>query len=123
MTQPKHSSSVTGASDQATQSPNPAGLPARKRVVLTRPAERQQHLAQKLEQAGFEVLQLPALVISPVLPDEAIEAIEAKGVNEIGETSGAGKTGQASKTMPAVVAHSASSSANVPLATATPKAA
>jgi len=104
MKQPKHSSSVTEATDQAKQSPNPADLPARKRVVLTRPAERQQHLAQKLEQAGFEVLQLPALVISPVLPDEAIEV---KGANKPGETSGAAEAGQASKPIPTAVADSA----------------
>lgn len=79
MTQPKRSSSVTGVPDQDKQSQNPAGLSARKRVVLTRPAERQQHLAQKLEQAGFEVLQLPALVISPVLPDEANGANAQRG--------------------------------------------
>ena len=38
------------------------------RVVLTRPAERQQKLAQHLSQAGCDVLSLPALTITPITP-------------------------------------------------------
>lgn len=43
---------------------------ARLRVVLTRPADRQIELAQRLRSLRFEVLQLPALTIRPVLPIE-----------------------------------------------------
>jgi len=39
------------------------------RVVLTRPADRQQVLASYLGSAGCEVLELPALTISPIYPE------------------------------------------------------
>ena len=54
----KLSSSVTDTSDKAI-----AG-----RVVLTRPAERQQQLAKQLRQSGLDVLELPALKITPLSP-------------------------------------------------------
>lgn len=41
------------------------------RVVLTRPADRQQSLASYLRHAGCDVLELPALTISPIYPSEA----------------------------------------------------
>ncbi|MCD8494447.1 MAG: uroporphyrinogen-III synthase [Burkholderiaceae bacterium] len=39
-----------------------------KRVVLTRPADRQEALAKHLRQSGCEVLELPALNIAPIAP-------------------------------------------------------
>ncbi len=39
-----------------------------KRVVLTRPADRQAALANRLRHLGCEVLELPALTVSPICP-------------------------------------------------------
>lgn len=45
----------------------PSDFPG-KRVVLTRPADRQQHLLDQLKQVNCEVLALPALTICPIVP-------------------------------------------------------
>lgn len=48
----------------------PAGDRGRLRVVLTRPAGRQTELSHRLTQMGCEVIELPALDISPIAPQE-----------------------------------------------------
>lgn len=60
-----------------------------RRVVLTRPAERQQQLASQLRQAGFEVLELPALTITPITP------VIPVGSAKLGTSTGMAATGTA----------------------------
>jgi len=52
-----------------------AGANLAKRVVLTRPAERQRALAQRLRDVGCEVLELPALTIEAVGPAQQPSAL------------------------------------------------
>lgn len=64
---------ATASSPSRNTTKNRAG-----RVVLTRPAERQLALVQRLSQAGYDVLSLPALTITPITPTQ---------INETGITS------------------------------------
>lgn len=65
-----------------------------KRVVLTRPPERQDTLARHLRQSGCEVLELPALTISPIAPasvSERSQQIEQPEQSRGDQFSGADK--------------------------------
>lgn len=88
MAEPIPPSTSPNTSDQSAFSSRlPGG-----RVVLTRPAERQQQLAAALRQAGVAVLELPALVIDPILPiPRSSSSPAAQGAT----TESAGRVGDA----------------------------
>lgn len=75
----------------ATELPMAPAQPARdRRVVLTRPAPRQQALIAQLQRAGCEVLSLPALTITPIPPNAShvTERCAATDSNLIGPLTG-----------------------------------